>query len=204
MPQLASARSLAPRLLAVGALALTLLSVNPAIVSTAGPARAAAATATAATPASSTAGATAGATATQPAERTRAQRVAHRRAVLKIKTWRAFKIARQQKGDPYRYGGSGPGSFDCSGLTSYVYHRAGLDLPRTSSAQAGRVRHISRKHLRLGDLVFFHNGGRVYHVGLYAGRKHGREYVLHAGYSGTRVRTEAIWTGSWFGGTLRR
>lgn len=187
MPKLPSARHFVPRLLAVGALALTLLSVNPAVVSTTAPAHAA--TATAPTAATS-----------QPAERTRAQRVAHRRAVMRTKIWRAFKVARNQKGDPYRYGGSGPGAFDCSGLTSFAYHRAGLDLPRTSRAQAGRVRHISKDRLRRGDLVFFHSGGRVYHVGLYAGRNK----VLHAPNSGTRVRTDRIWTKSWFGGTLRR
>lgn len=128
----------------------------------------------------------------------------HRRWVrLNRKALRAFKIAKEQKGDPYRYGATGPNAFDCSGLTSYAYHRAGLRLPRTSSAQSGAVRHIARSKLRRGDLVFFTSGGHVYHVGLYAGHRHGGDYVLHAPYSGRDVETERIWTGSWFGGTLR-
>lgn len=124
----------------------------------------------------------------------------HKRA---RKVWRAFKVGTHQKGDPYRYGATGPGSFDCSGLTSYAYKKAGISLPRTSSAQAGAVRHIKRRDLRKGDLVFFTDGGGVYHVGLFAGRRHGANYVLHAPYSGTDVRVDRIWTNSWFGGTKR-
>jgi cell wall-associated NlpC family hydrolase len=116
----------------------------------------------------------------------------------------AFRIARNQLGDPYRYGASGPNAFDCSGLTYYAFHRAGFrGLPRTSSAQAHFVRHIRRSHMRIGDLVFFYDGGGVYHVGIYAGVHHGRRFIIHAPYSGTRVRREAIWTSSWYAGTLR-
>lgn len=117
---------------------------------------------------------------------------------------KAMAIAAAQKGDPYGYGASGPNRFDCSGLTFYSFRKAGFrGIPRTSSAQAGWVRHVRRENLRRGDLVFFTSGGRVYHVGVFAGRKNGHPQVLHSPYSGTRVRTERIWTGSWFGGTLR-
>ena len=57
--------------------------------------------------------------------------------------------------------------------------------------------------LRRGDLIFFFDGGGVYHVGVYAGFRHGHRRVLHAPYAGTRVRTERIWTDRWFAGTLR-
>jgi cell wall-associated NlpC family hydrolase len=135
------------------------------------------------------------------AARREARRVQrHKRA---NKVWDAFKVGTHQEGDPYRYGATGPGSFDCSGLTSYAYKKAGFALPRTSSAQAGAVRHIARKNLRKGDLVFFTDGGGVYHVGLFAGRRHGSNYVLHAPYSGSHVKIEKIWTNSWFGGTKR-
>lgn len=128
----------------------------------------------------------------------------HRREVrLNRKALRAFDIAKDQKGDPYVWGATGPNAFDCSGLTSYAYHRAGLSLPRTSAAQSGAVRHISHSQARRGDFVFFSSGGHVYHVGLFAGRHHGTDYVLHAPYSGTSVRTEPIWTGSWSAGTVR-
>ena len=57
--------------------------------------------------------------------------------------------------------------------------------------------------MRRGDLIFFTGGGGVYHVGVFAGWFHGRRMVLHAPYSGTRVRTDPVWTNSWFAGTLR-
>jgi len=133
----------------------------------------------------------------------RHQRRLHRAAVIGRKELRAFAVGRDQKGDPYVWGATGPDAFDCSGLTSYAYHRAGLSLPRTSAAQSGAVRHIPHSQMRRGDLVFFSDGGHVYHVGLYAGRQHGTDYILHAPRPGEAVQTVPIWTGSWFGGTLR-
>jgi cell wall-associated NlpC family hydrolase len=135
------------------------------------------------------------------AERTRKHRTRHHRVDRVAK---AISIAAAQKGDPYAYGASGPGSFDCSGLTFYSFRRAGFSrIPRTSSAQAHFARHISRGAMRRGDLMFFTGSGGVYHVGVFAGWSHGRRLVLHAPYSGTRVRTDRVWTNSWFPGTLR-
>ena len=117
----------------------------------------------------------------------------------------ALSIARNQKGDPYRYGASGPNAFDCSGLVYFSTHRAGFgNVPRTSSAQSRFMRHIKRSAMRPGDFVFFTNGGGVYHVGIFNGWSHGRRQIVHAPYSGARVRVEAIWTDRWFPGTLRR
>jgi cell wall-associated NlpC family hydrolase len=117
----------------------------------------------------------------------------------------ALSIARNQKGDPYRYGAAGPNAFDCSGLVYYSTHRAGFGhVPRTSSAQSRFMRHIRRSAMRPGDFVFFTNGGGVYHVGVFTGWDRGRRIIVHAPYSGARVRREAIWTNRWFPGTLRR
>jgi len=129
----------------------------------------------------------------------RERRMDHR--VTQIK--HGLKVALHQKGDPYRYGAAGPSAFDCSGLTMYAFKKAHLSLPRSSDGQAAAVRHISRKHMRRGDLVFFHHGGNVYHAAIYLGKRDGKRYILHAPYSGTRVRREAIWTNSWFAATLR-
>ena len=117
---------------------------------------------------------------------------------------RAVRVAVAQKGDPYGYGAAGPHRFDCSGLTYYSYRKAGVrGIPRTSAAQARFARRISRSALRRGDLIFFTRGGRVYHVGVFAGWQRRHRLVLHAPYSGTRVRTERVWSDSWFAGTLR-
>ena len=98
---------------------------------------------------------------------------------------RAFRVAAAQKGDPYRYGAAGPDAFDCSGLTSYAFRRAGKAIPRTSSAQRAGMG-------RAGDLVFFHGGGGVSHVGFYAGGHR----ILHSPYPGSSVKIERIWSRS--------
>lgn len=71
-------------------------------------------------------------------------------------------------GRPYRYGAAGPGAFDCSGFTSYVWRTAGIELPHNSSAQYGSLPHVSVDDLQPGDLVFSGSGG-IGHVGLYVG-----------------------------------
>jgi cell wall-associated NlpC family hydrolase len=137
------------------------------------------------------------------ADRPKHHQVSHRERTAK-KIGSALDIARRQKGDPYRYGAAGPGAFDCSGLTYFAFRRAGFGhIPRTSSAQAGFAHRISRAKMKRGDLMFFYDGGGVYHVGVFAGASHGTRYVLHAPHSGTRVRTDRVWTNSWFPGTLR-
>jgi cell wall-associated NlpC family hydrolase len=113
---------------------------------------------------------------------------------------KVMRTVRAQAGDPYVWGGSGPNAFDCSGLTMYVYQRAtGERLPHSSSAQVGRTKRISRAAARPGDLVFFHSGGGVYHVAIYAGGN----TVWHAPGSGQRVTRARIWTGSVFFGRVR-
>jgi len=103
----------------------------------------------------------------------------------------AIQYAMAQVGKAYVYGAAGPNAFDCSGLTSYVYRVATRKrLPHSSSAQQGRTRRISAAAARPGDLVFFHGRGGVYHVAIYAGR----HTVIHAPYSGQRVKRERIWT----------
>lgn len=134
----------------------------------------------------------------------RVQRREHRRAVRRDhRIDRALAVAARQQGDPYSYGAVGPNSFDCSGLMLYAFRAAGLHLPRTSAAQAGAVRHVSRGNMHRGDLVFFNGGGHVYHVGIFDGWSHGRRVIIHAPYPGASVRKEAIWTNSWFAGTFR-
>jgi cell wall-associated NlpC family hydrolase len=131
---------------------------------------------------------------------------AHRaaaRTAHKIST--AVAVAAHQKGDPYRYGADGPNAFDCSGLMYYSFRKAGFShMPRTSSEQAHFARHIKKRNMRRGDLIFFYDGGGVYHVGVFLGFSHGHRLILHAPHSGTRVQVDRLWTSRWFAGTLRR
>ncbi|GAA1142316.1 C40 family peptidase [Nocardioides aquiterrae] len=180
MPTLHSLRSGALRVLASGALAVGLLATAP------------------------TTSEAHGATAHHAAHH---QKKGHKQAPSAPSARRvgsAMSVAVHQKGDPYRYGASGPNAFDCSGLTYYAFRKAGFKhIPRTSSAQAHFAKHIKRSNMKRGDLIFFYDGGGVYHVGVYAGFSHGHRWVLHAPYSGTRVRTDKLWTDKWYPGTLR-
>ncbi|MFI6703096.1 C40 family peptidase [Streptomyces sp. NPDC050509] len=114
-------------------------------------------------------------------------------ATLSVK---ALKVAASKKGSPYRYGATGPHRFDCSGLTLYSFKKAGKKLPRTAQAQYNKTRHVSSSSRRKGDLVFFHYGRSVYHVGIYAGR--GK--IWHSPKTGSLVRLERIWSKKvWYG-----
>jgi cell wall-associated NlpC family hydrolase len=99
--------------------------------------------------------------------------------------------ASEHEGKPYRWGAEGPGSFDCSGFTQYVYDEVGVALPRTADQQRDAVPRVPKSDMQRGDLVFFHDStGFVYHVGIYAG---GGE-VWAATKPGDTVRTQDIWT----------
>lgn len=111
-----------------------------------------------------------------------------------------IKIAASKRGTPYRYGATGPRAFDCSGYTRWVFAKVGRRIPRTSRAQAAFAHHIRAASRRTGDLVFFHSsGGRVYHVGIYAGRN----TIWHAPHTGSWVHRERIWTRSVSYGRIR-
>jgi cell wall-associated NlpC family hydrolase len=92
--------------------------------------------------------------------------------------------AARMVGRPYRYGGTGPNSFDCSGLVYYAYRKAGIPVPRTTRDQYRHAEHIPVSGIRPGDLLFFriHSRG-ISHVAIYAGQ--GR--IIHAPSSGGQV-----------------
>ena len=98
----------------------------------------------------------------------------------------ALLTAQSRIGTPYRYGGSGPDAFDCSGLVAYSYRQAGVTVPRTTAQQYAVARPVPQRDLRPGDLVFFRLSGReVSHVGIYAGDGQ----FVHAPQTGGQVRT---------------
>jgi cell wall-associated NlpC family hydrolase len=97
---------------------------------------------------------------------------------------KGLEIASAMLGIPYHYGGASPRGFDCSGLVYYAYRKAGLSVPRTTSAQFQHAQPVKRSRLQPGDLVFFRLTSRpVSHVGIYAGD--GR--FIHAPSRGKRV-----------------
>ncbi|MFE6891378.1 NlpC/P60 family protein [Streptomyces sp. NPDC057694] len=99
----------------------------------------------------------------------------------------ALNAAASQIGKPYFRGGTGPNSYDCSGLTQWAYAQAGVGITRTTYTQVNDGARIGMSQLKPGDLVFFNN---TEHVGLYAGGGQ----VLHAPYPGAYVRYESMST----------
>lgn len=86
-------------------------------------------------------------------------------------------------GTPYKSGGTTAKGFDCSGFTSYVFAKMGIDLPRVSSDQATVGTKVAKDDLIAGDLVFFDtsggNNGAISHVGIYIGDGN----IVHASVS---------------------
>jgi len=121
-------------------------------------------------------------------------RVAGKKAEVRIVRNKLVSFARKQIGDPYRAGHSGPDAFDCSGLVRYVYKQiTGKSLPHYSKAQYKQARKIKKSKAQPGDLVFFFQGG-AHHVGIYIGK--GK--MIDAPNAGKHVRVSPI-TGSWWG-----
>jgi cell wall-associated NlpC family hydrolase len=101
---------------------------------------------------------------------------------------RAAHVALAQLGEPYRYGGDGPGGFDCSGLVQYSYLQAGKALPRTTGQLWSVAQTVGRSELRPGDLLFFSIAGKMQHVGLYVGEGQ----FVHAPSSGRQVSVASL------------
>ena len=113
----------------------------------------------------------------------------------------AVRTALGQIGKPYRWGATGPGSFDCSGLVRFAYADAGLALPRTSRQQWSAGRHVEVTDLRPGDLVFWANDpadpATIHHVGIHVGQG----LMVHAPHTGALVRVDEIHPAGYTGAT---
>jgi peptidoglycan DL-endopeptidase CwlO len=101
---------------------------------------------------------------------------------------RAVSWARGRLGLPYQWGGAGPGSYDCSGLTMKAWAQAGVYLPHSSRLQYAQAEKISYGQLRPGDLIFYatspSNPSTIHHVTMYIGGGQ----MIEAPYTGARVR----------------
>lgn len=108
----------------------------------------------------------------------------------------AVSTALAQVGKPYVWGANGPGSFDCSGLTSYAWRAAGVSIPRTSRGQFSGLTRVSRAQLQPGDLVFEYSP--VSHVAMYIGNN----TIVEASRPGVPVRVVTM-SGRAFSGYAR-
>ncbi|MGW0117541.1 C40 family peptidase [Streptomyces sp. NPDC003327] len=78
-------------------------------------------------------------------------------------------FARAQIGDAYVSGGTGPNSWDCSGLVQAAYREAGIDLPRISYQQSSMGTSVSLSNLQPGDILYWGSRSGSYHVAIYVG-----------------------------------
>ena len=100
----------------------------------------------------------------------------------------AASIAVHQVGVPYRYGGSAPTGFDCSGLIHYSYQRAGKAVARTTAQLWNSTSAVDRRDMRPGDVLFFRIEGKMSHVGIFIGDNR----FVHAPSSGKSVSIESL------------
>jgi murein DD-endopeptidase len=101
---------------------------------------------------------------------------------------RAAAVALQQIGTPYRFGGSTPQGFDCSGLIYYSYSKAGKNVPRTTGSLWSGIQPVSKNHMQVGDVLFFRIAGKMSHVGMYIGDNQ----FVHAPSSGKIVTVGSL------------
>ncbi len=102
------------------------------------------------------------------------------------------------RGRPYQWGATGPGTFDCSGLTMWAYRQAGVSIPRTSRSQYAGLPRVPIDQMQPGDLVFFANGSSpssIHHVGMYLGGGQ----MMHAPRTGDVVKVSALWSNGMYG-----
>jgi hypothetical protein len=100
-------------------------------------------------------------------------------------------------GKSYHWGGTGPNSWDCSGLVYGIYRRLGFRCPRTASAQYLWSIPIRAENMRAGDLVFFGptpGSRRLSHVGIYIGGG----LFIHASSGHHRVVISSLMAGTYF------
>ena len=100
----------------------------------------------------------------------------------------ALKWAFAELGKPYVWGATGPNSFDCSGLTQFVWRQAGVNIPRVAAAQYAWTIPVPLSQLLPGDLVFYGTTD-IHHVGIYIGDG----LMINAPHTGTVVQVSPIW-----------
>lgn len=95
-------------------------------------------------------------------------------------------------GVPYRWGGTSPSGFDCSGFVQYVYRECGYSITRTTYTQWDNDgQYVSRYNLKPGDLVYFGSSSSPSHVGMYVGDG----MMIHAPSTGKNIQYTSIDSG---------
>ncbi len=106
-------------------------------------------------------------------------------------------FAKSFVGTKYKWAGTDPGGFDCSGFVGYVHQKYGISLPRSASDQMAQAKKLDLKDAYFGDLVFFASGSSISHVGLVISDKGQGLVMVHSSTSQgviiTEIPTSAYW-----------
>jgi cell wall-associated NlpC family hydrolase len=110
------------------------------------------------------------------------------------KRYSIVKTAEKYLGVRYKFGGTNPAGFDCSGFSSYVYKTNGFLLAHSAQQQFADGKRIGIRKAKPGDLVFFRiYGWKISHVGIYMG-----DYkFIHAPSRGKHVSFDDIRKDYW-------
>jgi cell wall-associated NlpC family hydrolase len=171
-----------PAAIALAAATATAIAVTPAA---AGAATAeGAATTVKEAPATSTVKVTA-----KAAKASKASAKARAASAVSTRARKAVAYALAHRHDQYRWGGTGPHRFDCSGLTLAAWRQAGVKLPHRAKLQFRKGKHVAKSKLKPGDLVFFYTAKS--HVGIYIGG--GK--MVHAANPRADIKVDSITRG---------
>lgn len=97
-------------------------------------------------------------------------------------------VANQYTGIMYRWGGTTPAGFDCSGYTQFVFRHVGVNLPRTSAAQSKAGARVPASQAQPGDLIY-----KPGHIGIYAGNG----MMYHSPRTGKPSQLAKVYSGNW-------
>jgi cell wall-associated NlpC family hydrolase len=102
----------------------------------------------------------------------------------------AVAYAQAQVGKPYCYAGTGPGCYDCSGLTMMAWAEGGVSMPHYSGAQGSMFPAVPLSELQPGDLITTSSWSA--HVGIWVGggyvhATHTGDFIKFVGGSGSVV-----------------
>ncbi|ANB61074.1 C40 family peptidase [Anoxybacteroides amylolyticum] len=120
------------------------------------------------------------------------------KAEAAINPQRIITEAKKFIGTPYKFGGTSPSGFDCSGFVYYTHKRIGKTLPRSSTLMFQRGSSVHKSHLRPGDLVFFSTYKKgASHVAIYIGNN----LIIHATSKGVTIDNlnSAYWSSKFIG-----